>query len=134
MNTQSTKQAFSEMAERTEATEWEDRLLRANVLTVKNFPYPSVRRLVECTNEILHTVPAEHAKESEFVNFVELLGNDLQERSICFDVMVKIFYDEAVRVGFNTEGLEKQLQEALLKGLDASCKAAGIPTTLDTPA
>ena len=130
MNIQKIMSPFSELEARTKATEWEDRLLRANTLTVKKCPYANIRstlgRVVGCFDD---NKPLER---SDFIEVAELMGENLQGQQICFDLIVRAFYDKANSVGFCTDGLQQQLEEAFLKGFDKSCRATGIPTTLET--
>ena len=127
-----TARPFSELEARTEATAWEDRLLWANVLTAKTCPYSNIRdtlgRMIDVFDE------AERLDGNTFIEVAEYIGKHLKGQEIYFDLMVKAFCNKAKSVEVYTDGLKQQIQEAFLKGLDASCKASGIPTTLEPSA
>ena len=124
------QQLFSEMAERTKATEWEDRLLRANVLTVSKCPIPSkfdmnknhIKNIEYALTEGIRMNPYVVSSKEDLLDFTEYMGGELQEEKYCFDVSVRVLYDSARRAGLNENGLKRQLEETLLKGLEASIK------------
>lgn len=130
MKTQTTKTYFSEMAERTEATAWEDRLLRANVLTVSKCPVPPkfdwdknvIKNLEYAITESFRMNPYVMSSKEDLLSFTEYMGGELQEEKYCFDMFVRVLYDNAQRAGLNENGLKRKLQETLLKRLEASIK------------
>ena len=119
------QQLFSEMEARTRATEWEDRLLRANVLTVKKahyLPYREANSIAEFVLISFGNTPNEDLKEIDLIDFSEKIGSHLQQLSICFDVLVRDVCTKARHAGLNENGLKRKLEETLLKGLEASIK------------
>jgi hypothetical protein len=129
-----TKAYFTELAERTEATAWEDRLLRANVLTASECCCSRIEFLEARFAIAFQRYRDVLASERILLETTRFIGSKSLETDPCLDTVVRIHYDYAQRAGLGTEGLERRLQDAFLKGLDESCKAAGIPTTLEPSA
>ena len=118
------------MVERTEATEWEDRLLRANVLTVSKCPISSKFYMkennikkIECViNKAFLINSYMMSSKEDLLYFTGCMGSELKKKKFCFDMFIRVLYDNARRAGFNENGLKRQLEETLLKGFEASIK------------
>ena len=116
------QQLFSEMAERTKATEWEDRLLRANVLTASECCCSRIEFLEARFAITFQRNPYVMSSKEDLLSFTEYVGSELKKKKFCFDMLIRVLYDNARRAGLNENGLKRQLQETLLKGLEASIK------------
>lgn len=115
------QQFFSELDARTEATAWEDRLLNANALTVKNTPCLPIRgasSIAECIDVEFREYPEEDLEDLDFIYFAGKVGQCLESRGICLDIIVRDLCAKASRSGINDDGFHRRVEEAFLNGVE----------------
>ena len=129
MNTQPTKHLFSEMEKRTKLTGEHDQLLRANVATVS-------KQLIIKQEDALEIVFAgvNLSNREQFYEGVYKIGTMLTywcwefDNAFSWICQTRVPSELMSNKTFDTVGNE------LLRGLDDSLKADGLPTTLEATA
>ena len=121
---------YSELEARTRATAWEDRLLRANVLTSNG--------VVDMDFDYIHRVAEEGRKAGDtpqaFYQGMRLFGAKLREWNWGYDDAHSHFAESCKTLGIGDQNTPERIGIELLLGIDDSCKVDGIPTTHGTSA
>lgn len=120
MNTQQAK-PFSELEARTAATAWEDRLLRANVVTMRNEDPLLIMSTVDriCRERLrLFRLPVE--LEEKFCLVARYDGKHLMRMTKGFDVAVQEVVEGTYENNCYSDSLRNDIEKAMLEALEAS--------------
>ena len=107
---------FSGLEDRVKETDFQDQLLHANIITMKEAHRSDSGGIRWYIDEAFRKSSRQLSEEG-LIDLAVSMGKVLEEKGFYFDTTVRIFCNKARRAGFNEDGLQRKVETGFLKGL-----------------